>query len=124
MHKREGKPLKVAVGMKNHETLTEEHFGDAEFYLIFEWDGEQWKQIEKRENTAKRTEERFHGDPRKFKAVIELLSDVDVFLAYKMGPNIKRIVTTTNKIPIPTKERNLKHTLEILTNKLKEKGIL
>ena len=116
--------MKVAVGMMNEKMLTDDHFGESEFYLIFKWDGNNWKLLERRENKAKTVEERMHGDPRKFKAVIAQLEDVDVLLAYRMGPNIKRIIEHTNKIPIVTKNRELEKALNDLTEKLKARGLL
>ncbi|WP_297071477.1 NifB/NifX family molybdenum-iron cluster-binding protein [Thermococcus sp.] len=101
--------LKVAFGMENDETLIDAHYGDSEFFAIYEIceDGS-IKLLEKRLNKAKDFEEEEHGDLRKFKAVVSQLLDVDVLAAFRMGPNFLRIRDKTNKVAFFTRTRDLK----------------
>lgn len=108
--------LKVAFGMEDDETLTDAHYGDSEFFAIYEVceDGTV-RLIEKRHNKAKNLEEEHdegHGDPRKFKAVVGQLLDVDVLAAFRMGPNFLRIRDKTNKVAFFTRTRDLKLALQ------------
>jgi len=94
--------LKVAFGMEDDGKLIDAHYGDSEFFAIYEVceDG-RVRLIEKRPNRAKDFEEEHedgHGDPRKFKAVVSQLLDVDVLAAFRMGPNFLRIRDKTNKV--------------------------
>ncbi len=70
--------MRVAFGMEDDEHLTEGHYGDSKFFLIYEIDERGIRLIEKRENKAADMEEAEHGDVNKFKAVIAQLMDVDV----------------------------------------------
>jgi len=108
--------LRVAFGMEDDETLTDAHYGDSEFFAIYEVceDGTV-RLIEKRHNKAKNLEEEHdegHGDPRKFKAVVGQLLDVDVLAAFRMGPNFLRIRDKTNKVAFFTRTRDLKLALQ------------
>ncbi|HDZ36179.1 MAG TPA: dinitrogenase iron-molybdenum cofactor [Thermococcus sp.] len=108
--------LKVAFGMEDDETLIDAHYGDSEFFAIYEVceDGTV-RLIEKRHNKAKNLEEEHdegHGDPRKFKAVVGQLLDVDVLAAFRMGPNFLRIRDKTNKVAFFTRTRDLKLALQ------------
>ena len=113
--------LKIAFGMENEEKLTDDHYGDSEFFLIYEIseDGTV-KLLEKRPNRAKDMEEREHGDPRKFRAVIEQLKDVDVLAAFRMGPNFLRIRDQTNKVVFFTRTRNLDSALREVIESFEE----
>ncbi|WP_148883576.1 NifB/NifX family molybdenum-iron cluster-binding protein [Thermococcus aciditolerans] len=107
--------LKVAFGMENDETLIDAHYGDSEFFAIYEvYENGSVKLLEKRHNRAKDFEEEDdgHGDPRKFKAVVSQLLDVDVLVAFRMGPNFLRIRDKTNKVAFFTRTRDLKIALQ------------
>ncbi|HDI86495.1 MAG TPA: dinitrogenase iron-molybdenum cofactor [Candidatus Korarchaeota archaeon] len=93
MDRRRLERIRVALGVdETGERLSREHFGDSHAFLIYDVhrDG-RVEFVERRPNSALDVEEREHGDPEKFRAVANLLSDVDVFLAARMGPNYLRI---------------------------------
>ena len=112
--------LRVAIGVEG-ENLYEGHFGDAPLYKIYECSLEGCKLVEERENTTfveeEEEHEHHHGNPAKFRAVLNLLNDVDVWCAFRMGPNYLRIVRESDKIPFLTGTRDLDRSLEILRRK-------
>lgn len=109
------KCLKVAFGMENDETLIDAHYGDSEFFAIYEVceDGSV-KLLEKRPNKAKdmKEQDEGHGDPRKVKAIMGQLMDVDVLAAFRMGPNFLRIRDESDKVAFFTRTRDLKLALQ------------
>ena len=103
--------LKVAFGMEDDEHLIDAHYGDSEFFAIYKIceDGG-IKLLEKRPNRAKdfkEEEDKGHGDPRKFRTVINQLSDMDVLAAFRMGPNFIRIRDSTDKVVFFTQTREM-----------------
>ena len=90
----------VAVGGENPEKLARSHFGDSEVFLIYRVNSDgRIKKLEERINKAKEVEEERHGDPRKFRAVVNLLADVDVLVAWAMGPNYVMMRDKSDKVP-------------------------
>ena len=84
--------LKVAFATDNGKTFMGRHFGDAEYYYIYEIDNENAEFIKKISNTTEE-EEDVHADPKKAKGISNLLleEDVSVVVSKIFGPNIKRI---------------------------------
>ncbi|MFA4647096.1 NifB/NifX family molybdenum-iron cluster-binding protein [Pyrococcus kukulkanii] len=105
--------LKVAFGMEDDEKLIDAHYGDSNFFAIYDVceDG-RYRLLEKRINKAKEVEEEEHGDPKKFRAIVELLKDVDVLAAFRMGPNFLRIRDQSDKVAFFTRTRDLKVALQ------------
>ncbi|RLF88728.1 dinitrogenase iron-molybdenum cofactor [Thermococci archaeon] len=105
--------LKVAFGMEDDEKLIDAHYGDSNFFAIYDVceDGS-YRLLEKRINKAKEVEEEEHGDPKKFRAIVELLKDVDVLAAFRMGPNFLRIRDQSDKVAFFTRTRDLKVALQ------------
>lgn len=119
--------MKIAIGTNDRKTLSETHFGDSKVFEIYEWKNGGWELIEVRENTAREIEEdddEHHGDPRKFKGVADLLKDVDVFVAFRFGPNYLRIKQNTTKIPFLAKTRDINEALKRVTEYLKSKNLI
>jgi len=113
--------VKIACGTDDGINFTKEHFGSASFYLIYFFNlktGE-IKKIEERKNTS--IEEEMHGDPKKAQSISALLKDVQVLVAFVMGPNIVRI--RKKFLPIISRERSIKIALEKLkkqSNKIRQ----
>ncbi|MGC8565228.1 MAG: NifB/NifX family molybdenum-iron cluster-binding protein [Thermoplasmata archaeon] len=102
--------------MENDFTLSNKHFGDSNFFLILDiYENGDYKFLEKRKNTSLDTaNEKIHGDVKKFRSLILLLNDVDILVAYRMGPNYLNIKNKTNKIPFLTRTDNFQESLEII----------
>lgn len=82
----------IACATDNGIEFCNRHFGDAEFYAIYEINKNSISFINRVENTTE--EEKRHSDPVKAKNIIEILKEHNVEVAYTkiFGPNIKRIV--------------------------------
>jgi Dinitrogenase iron-molybdenum cofactor. len=108
--------LRVSFGMENDSTLSNKHFGESNFFLIFDiYENGDYKFLEKRKNTTlDMANENLHGDVNKFRSLILLLNDVDILAAYRMGPNYLNIKNKTDKIPFLTRTDNFQESLEII----------
>ncbi|RLD55027.1 MAG: dinitrogenase iron-molybdenum cofactor biosynthesis protein [Bacteroidetes bacterium] len=83
--------IRVAFATDNGKTFMGRHFGDADFYDIYEIDGNKAFFIKRIDNTI--DEEEVHADPKKAKGISKLLlnENVNVVVSKIFGPNIKRI---------------------------------
>ena len=86
------KKIRVAFATDNGKTFMGRHFGDADFYDIYEIDGNKANFIKRIDNTVDEEEE-VHADPKKAKGISKLLlnENVNVVVSKIFGPNIKRI---------------------------------
>ena len=107
--------MRIAIATDDKKTVRRGHFGDAEFYAIY--DGENF--VEFRENPY--TDEKLgitkHDDPRKAKLIAEFLADCQVLVGSSHGrKNIERVKQTGKrfvKVPWGTPiEEALKKALE------------
>ena len=114
--------MKVAFGMENDHELFDGHYGDSNFFAIYEiTPSGEVKIIEKRENFARDMDENEHGDVNKFRAVMAYLQDVDLLAAYRMGPNFLRIKENTSKEVFFTKTKNFNRAMKNLLQYLKDR---
>jgi len=84
--------LKVAFATNDGENFMSDHFGDADYYHIYEINAEGATLIKKIENTTEE-EDDIHADPEKAKSISTLLQQEEVSVAVSkvFGPNIQRI---------------------------------
>ena len=84
--------IRVAFATDNGKTFMGRHFGDADFYDIYEIDGNKANFIKRIDNTVDEEEE-VHADPKKAKGISKLLlnENINVVVSKIFGPNIKRI---------------------------------
>ena len=108
--------VKIACGTDDGINFTSEHFGSAKFYLIYRFNLEtgEISKVEERENTS--VEEEKHGDPKKAQSIAGLMKDIQVLVAFVMGPNIVRM--RKKFIPIISREKNIKISLGKLKTRL------
>ncbi len=83
--------MKIACGSNDLKNFTKEHFGDSKYFLIYNIDRDNYKLLEKIENTSPKEE--LHSDPKKAKSIATTLNsrNVKAIFAYVIGPNIIRI---------------------------------
>lgn len=85
--------MKIAFASDNGKSFIDRHFGDSEYYYIYEMKASGIEFVKKIENTTEEDNEEIHADPVKAKGVTEMLKseDIKVVIAKIFGPNIKRI---------------------------------
>ena len=105
--------LKVAFATDNGKTFMGRHFGDAEYYYIYEIDNENAEFIKKISNTTEE-EEDVHADPKKAKSIAKLLrqEQVQILVSKIFGPNIVRI--KKKFVCILIKEKSIKNSIDII----------
>ena len=82
----------TAFATDDGKSFINRHFGDANYYFIYEISSSDAKFIKKISNTTEEDEE-IHADPKKAKGVTKMLKNenVKVVVSKIYGPNIKRI---------------------------------
>ena len=85
--------INVAFATDNGKTFMDRHFGDAEYYDVYEISKTDSKFIKRIFNTTEEDNEDVHADPNKAKGVAGLFKNenVKVVVSKFFGPNIKRI---------------------------------
>jgi predicted Fe-Mo cluster-binding NifX family protein len=85
--------MKIAFASDDGKSFIDRHFGDSEYYYIYEMKASGIEFIKKIDNTTEEDDEEIHADPVKAKGVTEMLKkeDIKVVIAKVFGPNIKRI---------------------------------
>ncbi len=83
--------LRLAIGTDDGRNFMGRHFGDAEFYEVFDLSPDGWEPVCRVTNDL--DEEEGHADPKKAKGVVGILREqgVQVAVSKVYGPNIKRI---------------------------------
>jgi len=82
----------TAFASDEGELLIDRHFGDADYYSIYEISPSEAVYVKDVENSTA-VEEELHADPRKAKGVTGLLREngVEVVVSKVFGPNIEKI---------------------------------
>jgi len=85
--------MKTAFATGDGESFTNRHFGDNDYYYIYDISEKESRFIKRINNTATTIKEKMHADPEKAMGVIGLLKEenVQVVVSKVYGPNIKRI---------------------------------
>lgn len=99
--------LRVAIASNDGINFNKEHFGDSNYYYIYEMGKDQISFIKKINNAAKDIEEKSHADLNKAGGVSKILKkeNIQVVLSGVFGPNLKRI--TKNFVCIIIRSGNL-----------------
>ena len=105
--------LKVAFATDDGKTFMSRHFGDAEYYYIYEINKENAEFIKKINNTTEE-EEDIHADPTKAKSIAKLLKqeEVQILVSKVFGPNIVRI--KKKFVCILIKEKSIENSIDIV----------
>ncbi len=85
--------LRFAFATDDGKTYMDRHFGDADYYDIYEISSNENKFIKRISNTTEDDDEHIHADPVKAKSVVDMLKieNIQVVASKIFGPNIKRI---------------------------------
>ncbi len=120
--------MRIAVATDDGKVVRFGHFGDAEMYYIYEFDGQDFKLVEKKENPY--TDEKLgiteHNDPRKAKIIYEFLKDCQVFLGHSMGMRNRKILEEKGILMVALKKKGvpIEDGLKIAVEKAREAGII
>jgi len=85
--------MKIVFATDDGLTFMDRHFGDAEFYEVFDVYKDDFKHVKRMNNSTEEDDESLHGDPVKAKGVATLFKDEDVkvLVTKVFGANIKRM---------------------------------
>ncbi|MBE9511951.1 MAG: dinitrogenase iron-molybdenum cofactor biosynthesis protein [Bacteroidetes bacterium] len=85
--------MKTAFATGDGESFTNRHFGDNDYYYIYDISESESRFIKRINNTAATIKEKMHADPEKAMGITGLLKreNVQVVVSKVYGPNIKRI---------------------------------
>lgn len=85
--------MKIVFATDDGLLFMDRHFGDAEFYEVFEVSKDEFKHHKRINNSTEEDDESLHGDPVKAKGVTALFKgeDIKVLVTKVFGPNIKRM---------------------------------
>ncbi|MEA2077757.1 MAG: NifB/NifX family molybdenum-iron cluster-binding protein [Candidatus Marinimicrobia bacterium] len=86
------KKIKIAFATNDGKTYNDTHFGDSDYYDLYELSETKAVFLERITNTVDEEEE-VHADPKKAKGIMNLLvkNGVHTVISKIFGPNIKRI---------------------------------
>ena len=83
--------MTFAVGTDDKISFSADHFGSAQFFLIYTLNLHT-KEIQLQKTIPNKTpEENRHGDPKKAQNISVLLQGIPILIGRYMGPNITRI---------------------------------
>ena len=84
--------IKIAFATNDGKTYNDTHFGDSDYYDLYELSETEAVFLERITNTVDEEEE-VHADPKKAKGIMNLLvkNGVHTVISKVFGPNIKRI---------------------------------
>jgi predicted Fe-Mo cluster-binding NifX family protein len=88
------KTIRFALAVDHVGYFQSQHFGDADKYLIYEWQNTELEFVKEEINPYKTfDEEKEHGSKRKGGAIVSLLKsmDVNVLVSTQFGKNIKLV---------------------------------
>lgn len=112
--------FKVAFASNDGDVFNVEHFGDSNYYYIYEINKLDTKFIKTIKNNTKNIKEEVHADPNKAKGVSQMMKEeaIKVVVAKVFGPNIKRI--NKNFVCVIIKDANLAEAIERIQANLEQ----
>ncbi len=111
--------IKAAFATDDGNSFIKRHFGDAEYFLIYEITEDNYRLIKKIANSTE--EEKTHADPDKARGIVEILvkENVNTAVSFAFGSNIKRIrkkfvCVLVDDIPIETAVRTIRENSRVI----------
>jgi predicted Fe-Mo cluster-binding NifX family protein len=110
--------IRICIGSNDGETIAQTHMGDTECFYLYDLEATQGHAfVEKRNNTA---QDMGHDGADKMKAIIALVADADIFVAWKKSPNFIKIAKQTRYQPVVVKAENIQGALALLQDNFAE----
>ncbi|WP_456399369.1 NifB/NifX family molybdenum-iron cluster-binding protein [Mesoaciditoga sp.] len=104
--------LKVCIPTKDEKNIYKGHMGDADLFMIYEWDGKDYKLVEKKKNVP--FEEKKHGDQKKMQHILSIVGECEVFVGGVSSPNFLNLRDKTKVQPVVSKIEDIEKTFEAL----------
>jgi len=110
----QNKGLILAIATDDEKHFIKRHFGDAEGYMIYRLNDQEWTFLKRIENSSE--EEQGHADPVKARSISGILKDegAQILVSRVFGPNIKRMIKKFACVLI--KEGSIEQGLDNLRN--------
>jgi len=108
----------VAFATDDGKNFVNKHYGDAEYYLIYEISETEVNFIEKRHNTTDENDEAFHGDPKKAGKIGNIMKGIQILCNKQFGTNIVRM--TKKFLPILFDINDIEEAIKILKTRFPE----
>lgn len=112
--------IKFALAVNHKNKFESKHFGDAEKYLIYEWDESQIRFVSEISNYYRSYDvDHKHGSSTKAENIVKMLSkeNVQVLVSMQFGVNIKPI--SRHFIPIVIKHEAVNDAIEMIQRNIK-----
>ena len=110
--------IRICLGSNDGETIARTHMGDTECFYLYDLAATQeYAFVEKRHNTA---QDMGHDGADKMKAIIALVADADIFVAWQKSPNFIKLAKQTRYQPVVVKAENIQAVLALLQNNFAE----
>jgi len=104
--------LRVCIGSNDGENIASTHMGDTSFFAIYDiFSSGEHSFIEQRKNLVKTLD---HAKSDKMKAVLDLISDVQILVAQQRSPNFVRIAKKTRYQPVIVTETEIPAVISLL----------
>ena len=113
--------IRFGFAVNNNKEFEDNHFGDAEKFLIYELKNGKLNPVSEFVNSAKFLDEEVgHGSQKKAKAIIDLMKQqqVQVMVAKQFGKNIGRIVA--HFVPVVIKVKAVEDAIKIVSPHLED----
>jgi predicted Fe-Mo cluster-binding NifX family protein len=113
--------IRVVFAVSNNNKFEEKHFGDADKYLIYQWQGEQFLSQTELINHFKNSDEsNEHGSKLKGSNIISFLKneDVNILVSKQFGKNIKMV--NKHFIPVVIASDTINDACKVLIKNMKQ----
>ncbi|MBN2662463.1 MAG: hypothetical protein JXR68_02335 [Bacteroidales bacterium] len=98
--------------------MVNKHYGDAEYYLIYEISETKAVFIEKKQNTTDENDEAYHGDPNKANKIGNIMNGVQILCNKQFGKNIVRM--SKKFVPVLFDIDNIEEAIKIIHSRFSE----
>jgi len=110
--------IRLCIGSDDERTIADSHMGDTQRFHLYDIfaDGK-YLFVGTRENSVKEMD---HAQGDKMQRIIELLKEVDVFVARRKSPNFMKIAEKTRYQPVVVTQEEIGEIVAALGNRFAE----
>lgn len=103
----------VAIGTVDGENINLEHFGHSKIYVIYDYDGKEFKKVEERENPY--AVDHMHA---KVDEILQIVGDCKVWVGFSMGKSSMKKLNELGYKPILVNTDKVEEALEEIKQKI------